>query len=63
MYDVWMRNYPQPDINLTEELDLSPFKTLAFANAFIEHMEKMYADDEWKGHRMYKAKFYAEKVK
>lgn len=63
MYNIWMRNYPQPDVNMTEEFDLPPFKTLKYANDFIKHMENEYEKEDWQGHRMYKAKFYAEEVR
>lgn len=59
MYNIWMRNYPQADVNITEEWDLLPFSTLKRANAFIADLEKNYTDEGWTGHRMYKAKFYA----
>ena len=63
MYNIFKRNYPQADINITEEWELEPFTTLKRANAFIVDLEKMYADEGWAGHRMYKAKFYAEEVR
>ena len=63
MYNIWMRNYPQADINMTELFELEPFETLYWANKFIEHMESMYAEEDWEGHPMYKAKFYAEEVR
>lgn len=63
MYNIWLRNYPQADTNITEEWELLPFSSLKRANAFIEDLEKEYADSEWEGHRMYNAKFYAEEVR
>ena len=60
MYEIWMRNYPQPDINVTEEWKMPQFRSLQAANLLIENLEKMYADDAWAGHRNYRAKFYAE---
>lgn len=60
MYNIWMRNYPQADINITEEWDLIPFSSLKRANAFITDLEKTYAQDEWTGHPLHNAKFYAE---
>lgn len=63
MYNIYMRNYPQFDINITEEWELEPFETLESANRFINTLEIMYSDENWKGHRMYKAKFYAEEVR
>lgn len=63
MYHIFMRMYPQADINITEEWELLPFSSLKRANAFIDDLEKTYADSEWEGHRMYKAKFYAEEVR
>ena len=62
MYNIWERCYPQADINFTEEMELEPFSSLERANAFIADIEKMYADEDWCGHRMYKAKFYAMEV-
>ena len=62
MYNIFMRNYPQADVNITEEWELMPFSNLKRANAFIADLEKTYADPEWEGHKMYKAKFYAEEV-
>ena len=62
MYNIWMRNYPQPDVNISEEWELGP-KTLKEANKLIHQMEIYYADEDWEGHRMYKAKFYAEEVR
>lgn len=59
LYDIWLRNYPQPDINVTEEWELGA-KSLKDANKLIHQMEVDYADDLWKGHRLYRAKFYAE---
>lgn len=59
MYNIWKRNYPQADINITEEWDLMPFSTLKRANAFVADLEKFYADENWKGHPLYKSKFYA----
>lgn len=61
-YDIWMRNYPQVDVNVTEEWELEPFSSLKRANAFIKDLEKLYADYSWAGHRLYKAKFYAKPV-
>lgn len=63
MYNIWMRNYPQRDVNMTEEWELEPFETLESANRFIETLEINYVDESWQGHRMYKAKFYAEEVR
>lgn len=63
LYHVWMRNYPQADINITEEWDLIPFFDLKHANAFIQDLEKLYNNPEWIGHPLYRAKFYAEEVK
>jgi len=63
MYNIYMRNYPQTDLNITEEWSLEPFSRLDRANAFISDLEKMYSDEEWVGHPLYKAKFYAEEVK
>ena len=60
MYNIWMRNYPQPDVNITEDWELTPFSNLKRANEFIKNLENMYADEGWKGHRLYKAKFYAQ---
>lgn len=62
MYNIYMRNYPQADIDITEAWELPLFFSLAQANAFIEDLEKTYADPAWCGHYMYKAKFYAEEV-
>lgn len=59
-YDVWMRNYPQTDVNVTEAWELMPFTNIGRAKAFIADIEKMYAAEEWRGHKLYKAKFYAE---
>ena len=59
MYDIYMRCYPQPDENITKTWELEPFTTLKRANAFITDLEKLYADPEWSGHRLYKSKFYA----
>lgn len=61
-YEIWMRNYPQADINFSEEWDLIPFTSLKRANAFADDLEKTYANSEWTGHKMYKAKFYAMEV-
>ena len=63
MYNIWKRNYPQPDINITEEWELLPFSRLDRANAFINDLEKSFSDPSWAGHPNYKAKFYAEEVK
>lgn len=63
MYNIWMRNYPQADINITDEWDLLQFSSLKRANAFITDLEKTYAKDEWTGHPLHNAKFYAEEVK
>lgn len=60
MYNVWMRNYPQADVNITEEWNLQPFFTLRQANTFINDLETMYANSDWHGHPMYRAKFYAQ---
>lgn len=59
-YNIWMRNYPQPDINVSEEWNWPIFSKLEHANIFIAGAEKGYNDEGWSGHRMYKAKFYAE---
>lgn len=56
-YDIWMRCYPQADVNVSEEWEIEP-KTLEDASKLIDQMERDYDDDSWKGHRMYKAKFY-----
>lgn len=63
MFHVWLRNYPQEDIDITEEWDLIPFSNLKRANAFIQDLEKLYSDSGWIGHPLYRAKFYAEEVK
>lgn len=57
MYDIWMRCYPQRDVNMSEEWELEPM-TLKTANRMIADMEQEYLDDGRKGHPMYKAKFY-----
>ena len=62
MWHIFMRNYPQADIDITEEWDLVPFSNLKRANAFIEDLERIYSNEEWCGHSLYNAKFYAEKV-
>jgi len=61
-YEVWLRNYPQPDINISDEWCIGKFASLNEANAWIADMEKNYADDAWKGHKLYNARFYAEPV-
>ena len=58
MWNIWMRNYPQADINVSEEWEISA-ESLAEANDIIKELEAHYEDDGWKGHRLYKAKFYA----
>lgn len=57
LYDIWMKNYPQPDVNINEEWEMEAM-TLDRANRLIAQMEKDYADRSWQGHRMYQAKFY-----
>lgn len=59
MWNIWMRNYPQADINVTEEWDIPALASLNAANSLIEELEDHYNDDGWKGNRLYKAKFYA----
>ena len=56
-YDIWMRCYPQADVNVSEEWEMLPM-TLQEASKLIDQMERDYEDDAWRGHRMYKAKFY-----
>lgn len=63
MYHIFKRDYPQADTDVTEEWELTPFSRLDRANAFIADLEKIYADEGWAGHPLYKAKFYAEEVK
>ncbi len=58
-YDIWMRCYPQADENMSEEWELEPM-TLRKAKEFCEELETNYADEGWRGHRLYKAKFYPE---
>lgn len=62
MYHIFMRMFPQADIDITEEWELMPFSNLKRANAFIDDLENTYSDPEWEGHRMYQAKFYAMEV-
>ena len=62
MYAIWKRNYPQCDINMSEE-DKAPFfsskrEAEEYANKWIEIL----SDEAWNGHWLYKAKFYVEKV-
>ena len=57
LYNIWMKNYPQPDININEEWEMDAM-TLDKANRLINQMEKDYSDGCWQGHRMYQAKFY-----
>ena len=62
LYDIWLRNYPRLDINLMEEWDLNhgePMK-LEEAKQWIAESEQHYADENWRGHELYKAKFYPE---
>ena len=59
VYEIWMRNYPQADMNMTEEWELAPCYSLTLANMFIASLEAEYSKEEWCGHRMYQAKFYA----
>lgn len=59
MYDIWMRCYPQADINLSVEWELPEIHSLTLANMFIASLEAEYSKEEWRGHRMYQAKFYA----
>lgn len=63
MYHIFIRMYPQADIDVTEEWEWPAFSKLNQANIFISGAEKGYNDEGWNGHRMYKAKFYAEEVK
>ena len=58
LYNIWMKNYPQPDVNINEEWEMEAM-TLDRANRLIAQMEIDYADRSWQGHRMYQAKFYA----
>jgi len=58
LYDIWMKNYPQPDVNVSEEWEMES-KTLDEVAHLIDFMEREYADESWKGHRMYQAKFYS----
>lgn len=60
MYHIWMKCYPQPDEDWSEFF--GEFKTWQEAEKFCRKLEKTYADEGWRGHRMYKAKFYAEKI-
>lgn len=62
MYHIFKRCYPQSDIDVTEEWELESFSNLKRANAFVQDLEKLYNDEEWKGHRLYKAKFYVMEV-
>ena len=62
-YFIWMRNYPQPDVNISNEWGILPFFTLEQVNTIIHNLETKYANPEWAGHPLYKAKFYAEEVK
>lgn len=57
LYNIWMKNYPQPDVNINEEWEMEAM-TLDRANRLIAQMEKDYEDKSWQGHRMYQAKFY-----
>ena len=61
-YDIWMRCYPQSDENMSEEWDLDSM-TLREAKEFCKELEANYEDEGWKGHRLYKAKFYPEERK
>lgn len=63
MYHIFMRMYPQADVDITEEWEWPEFSNLKRANAFIADLEKTYADAGWQGHPLYMAKFYAEEVK
>lgn len=61
-YDIWMRCYPQADENVSEEWNLGSM-SLAKAKATIQELEANYEDEGWKGHWLYKAKFYPEERK
>lgn len=61
-YEVWLRNYPQPDINISEEWNIGRFASLNEANSWIATLEKCYTKEQWEGHWLYNAKFYAEPV-
>lgn len=57
-YDIWMRCYPQADVNMSEEWELPDIHSLKLANQFVDSLEAEYAKEEWRGHRLYRAKFY-----
>ena len=62
LYEIWMRNYPQPDVNISEEWEIPPCKSLKKAKELCEELEANYADEGWKGNRLYKTKFYPQEV-
>lgn len=62
MYHIFMRCYPQPDEDITEEWELMPFTRIDRAKAFAQDLEKFYSAEEWNGHRLYKSKYYAMEV-
>ena len=59
-YDLWKRNYPQPDENLADEFECFRYDTLEEANKAVNELEERYSDDVWEGHPLYKAKLYIE---
>ena len=62
-YDIWLRNYPQPDENLAETFEEGfTFETLEKANKAIKELEEYYDSEYWQGHPLHKAKFYAEET-
>lgn len=62
-YDIYMRCYPQPDQNMSEEWEIPPFPDLARAKAFCQKLEDTYYSEDWIGHRLYRARFYPMEVK
>lgn len=58
MYDIWLRNHREPDVNLMKEYGLIPYKTLEWAINFCETLKADYSHELWEGDRFYKAEFY-----
>jgi hypothetical protein len=57
-YNIWLRRYPQRDVNFSEDImEIAPV-TLTRAKEIIKELETLYNDPDWKGHWLYKARFY-----
>lgn len=60
MFTIYLRCYPQADIDFCELEEIPLFSNLRSAKKAAANLTAFYASEEWYGHYLYKSRFYAD---